>query len=175
MRTSNSTFAWDVCFDFIYQSECSICIYLTLMRYMLQPSYPFCSSRLNNIISADITKQLALKQKKIICCRLQINVLKTREKRGMCRPHAFHAICRTSYVVHKLLLPKCKYAMYESVRRIRKKRNSVALSPRANYTDWSTATCRRNLVSTFVDRGVSRGQRGGSPTVVNLSFLGRSR
>jgi hypothetical protein len=28
---------------------------------------------------------------------------------------------------------------------------------------------------TFVDRGVSRGQRGGSPTVVNLSFLDRSR
>jgi hypothetical protein len=47
--------------------------------------------------------------------------------------------------------------------------NSVALSPRANYTDWSTANCRRNLVSTFVDRGVSRGQRGGPLTVVNLS------
>jgi hypothetical protein len=31
------------------------------------------------------------------------------------------------------------------------------------------------LVSTFVDRGVSRGQRGGSPTAVNLSFLDRSR
>jgi hypothetical protein len=29
------------------------------------------------------------------------------------------------------------------------------------------------IVSTFVDRGVSRGQRGGSPTVVNLSFLDR--
>jgi hypothetical protein len=28
-------------------------------------------------------------------------------------------------------------------------------------------------VPTFVDRGVSRGQRGGSPTVVNLSFLDR--
>jgi hypothetical protein len=27
----------------------------------------------------------------------------------------------------------------------------------------------------FVDRGVSRGQRGGSPTVVNLSFLDRGR
>jgi hypothetical protein len=38
-----------------------------------------------------------------------------------------------------------------------------------------SATCRRNLVPTFVDRGVSRGQRGGSPTVVNLSFLDRSR
>jgi hypothetical protein len=50
------------------------------------------------------------------------------------------------------------------------KTNSVALSPRANYTDWATATCRRNLVSTFVDRAVSRGQRGGSPTVVNVSF-----
>jgi hypothetical protein len=56
-----------------------------------------------------------------------------------------------------------------------KQTNSVALSPRANYTDWATATCRRNWVSTFVYRGVSRGQRGGSPTVVNLSFLDRSR
>jgi hypothetical protein len=36
------------------------------------------------------------------------------------------------------------------------------------------AICRRNLVKTFVDRGVLRGQRGGSPTVVNLSFLDRS-
>jgi hypothetical protein len=35
--------------------------------------------------------------------------------------------------------------------------NSVALSPQANYTDWATATCRRNLVRTFVDRGASRG------------------
>jgi hypothetical protein len=42
-------------------------------------------------------------------------------------------------------------------------------------TERPTATCRRNLVSTFVDRGVSRGQRGGSPTVVNLNFLDRSR
>jgi hypothetical protein len=53
--------------------------------------------------------------------------------------------------------------------------NSVALSPQANYTDWATATCRRNLVPTFADRGVSRGQPGGSPTAVNLSFLDRSR
>jgi hypothetical protein len=30
------------------------------------------------------------------------------------------------------------------------------------------------LVPTFVDRGVSRGQRGGSLTVINLSFLDRS-
>jgi hypothetical protein len=52
---------------------------------------------------------------------------------------------------------------------------SVSLSPQANYTDWVTATCRRNLVPTFVDSGVSRGQRGGSLTVVNLSFLDQSR
>jgi hypothetical protein len=39
----------------------------------------------------------------------------------------------------------------------------VVLSPRANYTDWATATCWRNLLPTFADRGVSRGQRGGSP------------
>jgi hypothetical protein len=56
-----------------------------------------------------------------------------------------------------------------------KQTNSVALSPQANYTDWSTVTCRRNLVPTFVDRGVSRGKRGGSPAVVNLSFLEQSR
>jgi hypothetical protein len=43
----------------------------------------------------------------------------------------------------------------------------MVFSPQANYTDWATATCRRNLVSTFADRGVSRGQRGGSPTAVN--------
>jgi hypothetical protein len=55
------------------------------------------------------------------------------------------------------------------------KTNSMALSPRANYTDWSTATCWRNLVPTFVDRGVSRGQRGGTPTAVNLGFLDRNR
>jgi hypothetical protein len=30
------------------------------------------------------------------------------------------------------------------------------------------------IVPTFVDRGVSRGQRGGTPTAVNLSFLDRS-
>jgi hypothetical protein len=56
-----------------------------------------------------------------------------------------------------------------------KQTNSVALSPRENYTDRATATCQRNLVPTFVQRGVSRGQRVGSPTVVNLSLLDRSR
>jgi hypothetical protein len=55
------------------------------------------------------------------------------------------------------------------------KTNSLAFSPQANYTDWATATCSRNLVPTFADRGVSRGRRGGSTTVVNLSFLNRSR
>jgi hypothetical protein len=55
------------------------------------------------------------------------------------------------------------------------KTNSVALSPQVNYTDWVTATCRWNLVLTFADRDVSRGQWGGSPMVINLSLLDRSR
>jgi hypothetical protein len=55
------------------------------------------------------------------------------------------------------------------------KTKSVVLSPQANYTDWATATCRRNSVPTFVDRGLSHCQRGGSPTVVNVSFLDQSR
>jgi hypothetical protein len=55
-----------------------------------------------------------------------------------------------------------------------KQTNSMALSPQANYTDWSTATWRY-LVQTFVDRGVSLVQRDGSSTVVHLSFLDRRR
>jgi hypothetical protein len=35
--------------------------------------------------------------------------------------------------------------------------NSVEFSPQANYTDWTTAACRRILVPTFADRGISRG------------------
>jgi hypothetical protein len=31
----------------------------------------------------------------------------------------------------------------------KKQTNSVALSPRANYTDWATATCRRNFSANF--------------------------
>jgi hypothetical protein len=52
--------------------------------------------------------------------------------------------------------------------------NSVALSPQANYTARSIATCRRSLVPTLADRGMSRGQSGGSPTDVNLSFLDKA-
>jgi hypothetical protein len=62
-----------------------------------------------------------------------------------------------------------------SPKKLYKQTNSVALSLQANYTKWATATCRWNLVPTFVDRGVSRGQRGRSPMVVSLSFLDRSR
>jgi hypothetical protein len=53
------------------------------------------------------------------------------------------------------------------------KTNSVAFSPQAKCTDWSTAACWRNLVPNFADRAVSRGSRGESPTVVNLSFVDR--
>jgi hypothetical protein len=38
-----------------------------------------------------------------------------------------------------------------------------------------TATSQQILVPTFMDKGVSHGQHGGNPTVVNLSFLGWSR
>jgi hypothetical protein len=50
------------------------------------------------------------------------------------------------------------------------KTNSVAVSPQANFTGGSTATCRRNLVPTFVDRGVSRGQMGMISAVGNTDM-----
>jgi hypothetical protein len=40
------------------------------------------------------------------------------------------------------------------------KETYMPLSPQVNYTDCATATCWQNLVPTFADRGVSRGQRG---------------
>jgi hypothetical protein len=76
---------------------------------------------------------------------------------------------------------------------------SVVHSAASRYTDcatlalkghnktYSVASVRKRTIPTerpplvdeilmppFVDRGVSRGQHSGSPTVVNLSFLGRS-
>jgi hypothetical protein len=48
------------------------------------------------------------------------------------------------------------------------------LSPQANYTDrLSDRRLSAKLVPTLADRGVSRGQRNDSPTVVNFGFLDR--
>jgi hypothetical protein len=56
-----------------------------------------------------------------------------------------------------------------------KQTNSIAFSPQVKYTNWAMATSQRILAPTFVDRWVSRGQRGRTPTAVKLSFLDRSR
>jgi hypothetical protein len=56
-----------------------------------------------------------------------------------------------------------RLSSYVSNKQNKQKKNSVAFSPQVNYTDWATATWRRNLVPTFADIGVSCGQRGGSP------------
>jgi hypothetical protein len=47
---------------------------------------------------------------------------------------------------------------------------SVDFSPQANYTDWATAAGGRILVPTFADRGVARGQRGGTRTALKSLF-----
>jgi hypothetical protein len=95
------------------------------------------------------------------------------------RVHAIvcHALHRDSKT--KIFQTEWNYTLSVSYEWLRtpsktKQTNSMALSLQANYTDWVTATCWRNLVPTFVDRGVSRGQRGGSPKVINLSFLDRT-
>jgi hypothetical protein len=64
-----------------------------------------------------------------------------------------------AYIIRKSALTKSLLASipceWKNYKQTNKQTNSVALSQQANYTDWATATCRRNLVSTFVDRGVS--------------------
>jgi hypothetical protein len=91
----------------------------------------------------------------------------------------FPGVCLPQKVVDALVEIRRQYfsRSYRWITKIHYKQttNSVALSPQTNYTDWATATCRRNLVPTLADKAVSRGQCGGSPTVVNLSFLDRSR
>jgi hypothetical protein len=92
------------------------------------------------------------------------------------RTHAVWLLAIVNILRLNLLLLVCGWptsGLYRIMNKTKNKTNSVAFSPQANYTDWTTATCSRNLVPTFVDRGVSRNQRGGSTTVVNLSFLDR--
>jgi hypothetical protein len=53
---------------------------------------------------------------------------------------------------------------------IRKKTNSVAFSPQANYTDWAKAAGVQILVPTFEDRGVSSDQNGSTPRPLISEF-----
>jgi hypothetical protein len=55
------------------------------------------------------------------------------------------------------------------------KTNSMDFSSQVNYTDWTTITGRRILVTTFADRRVSRGQSAWISTAVNLTFIDWSR
>jgi hypothetical protein len=85
-------------------------------------------------------------------------------------------ICRMAWAESLNICTRCRIRHIMSFNfKTNKQTNPVAFSPQANSTDWAAANCRRILVPTFADRWVSRGQRGGSPTVVNLSFLDRSR
>jgi hypothetical protein len=68
----------------------------------------------------------------------------------------------------------CRLHLPQPVITCNQRYKSVAFSPQANYTNWTTADGRRILTPTIADRGVSRGQRGIFPTVVNLGFLERN-
>jgi hypothetical protein len=111
-----------------------------------------------------------------------LSSLDTDSKENKCRNRLEHRKCSVSFrsfirslAISKQQKPVNLRCLYACVYRKNKQTNSVALSPQWKFTDLSTATCQRNLVPTFVDRGVSRGQRGGSPTAVNFSFVDGSR
>jgi hypothetical protein len=73
-------------------------------------------------------------------------------------------ICVLGLVV--VALPPVKTPFAVQLRNNKKQNKLRGLSPRANYTDRAIAACRRSLLPRFADRGVSRSQRGGSPTAV---------
>jgi hypothetical protein len=80
-------------------------------------------------------------------CEASLNVSTSHHNSQVCK-HPF--LCLPGVIISK-------YVKRTSMCLLNKQTNTVALGPQANYTDCSTATCRRNLVPTFVDRGVSRG------------------
>jgi hypothetical protein len=83
---------------------------------------------------------------------------------GNIRPSA------TSHIIYDLTLVRTQAGEYITL--ILLTLYSLAFSPQANYTDWATTTCQRILVPNVVDGGGgSRGQRGGTPKVVNLILL----
>jgi hypothetical protein len=144
---------------------------MTNISQRLHPSSPL----IQLIISSARTAQATL----FLCC---IAVVSQRWHYvfSYCVIDHRHGLCRSDHVCVFLYGPLPSDGRLSSIHNscfqwICHKTNFVALNPRANYTDWATATCRRNLVPTFVDKGVSRGQRGGSPAFVNLSFLDQSR
>jgi hypothetical protein len=89
----------------------------------------------------------------------------------VCKNVNFIAICEPKAWRPRKLL-QVPTAWYKNKN---KTTNSVAFILQANYADWATDTGRPILVPTFVDRVVSRRQRGGSPMAVNLSFVDQSR
>jgi hypothetical protein len=103
------------------------------------------------------TLQLPAPQMRRIPCQepqVSNRICREAAERIFCNPFSTLRLCRKSWT---------------------NKTHSVAFSPQANYTDWATATCWRNLLPTFADSGMLPGQRGGNPTAVNLSFLNWSR
>jgi hypothetical protein len=66
---------------------------------------------------------------------------------------------RNQYNIHNATFSFC----------LTRQTGSVAFSTQANYANQATATSWQNLVPSSVDRGVSHGQHGRSPTAVNLS------
>jgi hypothetical protein len=59
-----------------------------------------------------------------------------------------------SYTAYEIYCELIQTLVYQKVNGIlyfmqTNKKNSVALSPWANYTDWATATCWRNLMPTL--------------------------
>jgi hypothetical protein len=103
----------------------------------------------------------------IFYCTWERSMVFERQQRLPC-----FAYTKTELVSITLTVSLCNYLHHNNSLK-NKQTNSVVLSPQADDTDWATATCRRNLVPTFVDRGVSCGQRGESiRSLISVFYTG---
>jgi hypothetical protein len=112
--------------------------------------YAGCSTNINKVLT-DSANFCATGSGQACDCRVRLMLFDSRQKQRHLTVSGTSLRGTQNYLLRFIAPPPTTQ---------HSKTNSVAFSPQANYADCETATCRRNLVPTFADRGMSRGQRG---------------
>jgi hypothetical protein len=161
---------WESKFDHFAAGESSSRLSDSTMCWTAFPSHGSFKGKLltnstlvtkrNNFLAAPI----------LINCRMcTMPVLQSNDRR--CRNRRWwHHLKTWNHALHKFVITTASRIVSTW-----NKSNLDSIKQTNKLRGLQSVPCRRNLVPAFVDRRVSRGQRGGSPTVVNISFLDRSR
>ena len=111
-----------------------------------------------------------------------INVIKVSKQRHYSVKDELNPVCHflallgAHHILHVFKI-RVKLRLFSKSQKNKNKKNSMALVRECTIPTERQSGRRRlaKLAPTFADRGVSRGQRNGSPRPFNLCFLDRSR